>query len=453
MLWRALIVACFLFAVPGRGFEYEEYYDHDLKEGQIWAVLVAGSKGWKNYRHQSNICHVYHLLTKKHGIPKQNVITFMYDDIAFNEENPNPGVIINAIHGRDVYKGVVIDYKGRDVNPETFLDVLGGKSIEVGSRRTLESGPNDIVFVNFVDHGGPGFLSFPDDHLHLTDLTQVLERMYIGRRYRQMLWYVEACHSGSMFSNLSPYKKIVAHTAAQPDENSHACVYDHDLNVYLSDCWSYNWMKNTEQIFPNLEQVTVGKQYEIVKKMTTQSHASIYGDLTYIYNEQISTFLGHPGEESGTYQKRHIKHLSGHYQEPVWKAHWAYLPTATPDVMMDHLVRKRARSTNLVDAVRLTNEIEHHIRTEQKVQKILEKIALQVTRSKAKVRKFHRHHQTIEDPECHKDVLNAFFEWCYKMQTHPYITKYLHRLTNLCNAYNVVEIRFAVAFNCEEQNF
>lgn len=30
----------------------------------------------------------------------------MYDDIAYNVENPRPGVIINNPHGEDVYKGV-----------------------------------------------------------------------------------------------------------------------------------------------------------------------------------------------------------------------------------------------------------------------------------------------------------------------------------------------------------
>lgn len=30
----------------------------------------------------------------------------MYDDIAYNAENPRPGVIINNPHGEDVYKGV-----------------------------------------------------------------------------------------------------------------------------------------------------------------------------------------------------------------------------------------------------------------------------------------------------------------------------------------------------------
>lgn len=30
----------------------------------------------------------------------------MYDDIAYNEENPRPGVIINKPYGENVYKGV-----------------------------------------------------------------------------------------------------------------------------------------------------------------------------------------------------------------------------------------------------------------------------------------------------------------------------------------------------------
>jgi len=35
-----------------------------------WAVLVAGSKGFYNYRHQSDVCHAYHLLVQQ-GIPAE----------------------------------------------------------------------------------------------------------------------------------------------------------------------------------------------------------------------------------------------------------------------------------------------------------------------------------------------------------------------------------------------
>jgi legumain len=34
-----------------------------------WAVLVAGSSGFVNYRHQADVCHAYHLLLEQ-GIPE-----------------------------------------------------------------------------------------------------------------------------------------------------------------------------------------------------------------------------------------------------------------------------------------------------------------------------------------------------------------------------------------------
>lgn len=43
---------------------------------------------------------------KKGGLKDENIIVFMYDDIAFNSENPRPGIIINSPDGADVYEGV-----------------------------------------------------------------------------------------------------------------------------------------------------------------------------------------------------------------------------------------------------------------------------------------------------------------------------------------------------------
>ena len=54
---------------------------------------------------QANVCHAYQIL-KRGGLKDENIIVFMYDDIAFNEEKPRPGVIINSPNGSDVYRGV-----------------------------------------------------------------------------------------------------------------------------------------------------------------------------------------------------------------------------------------------------------------------------------------------------------------------------------------------------------
>lgn len=73
--------------------------------GKKWALLVAGSSGYENYRHQADICHAYQIL-KKGGLKDENIIVFMYDDIAYNVQNPRPGVLINHPNGPDVYYGV-----------------------------------------------------------------------------------------------------------------------------------------------------------------------------------------------------------------------------------------------------------------------------------------------------------------------------------------------------------
>ena len=45
------------------------------------------------------------------------------------------------------------------------------------------SGPQDHVFINFVDHGAPGLVAFPETELHARDLEKVLRKMYQKKMY------------------------------------------------------------------------------------------------------------------------------------------------------------------------------------------------------------------------------------------------------------------------------
>jgi len=72
--------------------------------GKKWALLVSGSKHYYNYRHHTNICHVYQIL-RRGGFEDENIIVFMYDDIANHLDNPRPDIIINQPNGYDVYHG------------------------------------------------------------------------------------------------------------------------------------------------------------------------------------------------------------------------------------------------------------------------------------------------------------------------------------------------------------
>lgn len=189
-----------------------------------WAVLVAGSNTWYNYRHQADVFHAYQMLVAK-GFEKDNIITLAYDDIANNSRNPFPGKVFNkpsyAKQGQDVYAGVTIDYKGDNVSPQLFLDVLEGNRTAVngkGSGKVLSTNPSDNVFMFFSDHGAPNLIAFPNEYLYADKLLATFER--IKGKFNKFVFYLETCESGSMFVNLPTDSKIYALSAANPTESS-----------------------------------------------------------------------------------------------------------------------------------------------------------------------------------------------------------------------------------------
>ena len=254
-----------------------------------WAVLVAGSNGFWNYRHQADICHAYQVLLKN-GIPASNIIVMAYDDIANDLENPIPGKLFNKPNGKDVYLGCAIDYKGDDVTPENFLSILKGDaaSVKGGNGRVLKSTKDSKVFINFSDHGSPGLIAFPNEYLYAKDLNTTINYMYQKQMYQEMVLYIEACESGSMFDKiLASDINVYAVTAANPFESSwgtycppNDIVQNVEINSCLGDLFSVVWMEATEQ--ENISKVTLDQQFEIVKNLTDKSHVMRYGDQKFV---------------------------------------------------------------------------------------------------------------------------------------------------------------------------
>lgn len=59
--------------------------DEPINPNNIYAVLVAGSSGYENYRHQADVCHAYQIL-HRNGVPDENIVVMMVDDIAYDQE-------------------------------------------------------------------------------------------------------------------------------------------------------------------------------------------------------------------------------------------------------------------------------------------------------------------------------------------------------------------------------
>lgn len=274
--------------------------------GTQWAILLAGSSGYWNYRHQADICHAYQIL-RKGGLKEENIVVFMYDDIAHDEENPYPGTIINHPQGSDVYAGVPKDYTGENVTVNNFFAVLlGNKSLVTGgSGKVVESDPNDRIFIYYSDHGGPGVLGMPiPPYLYANDFIQVLNQKHDAGSYREMVIYIEACESGSIFEGLLPTDmNIYATTASNAEENSWGTYCPGmdpppppEYDTCLGDLYSVAWMEDSEM--NNLKEETLLQQYDLVKRRTSNhntymsgSHVMQYGNLT-ISQEELYLYMG-----------------------------------------------------------------------------------------------------------------------------------------------------------------
>ena len=230
-----------------------------------WAVLVAGSNYFYNYRHQADTCHAYQIL-KKNGIPEDHIIHFNYNDVANSSENPFPGKLFNkptekGTPGVDVYKGCGIDYEKNEANKDNLYAVLKGDKT-TASGKVLESNENSNIFFYFADHGAPGLIAMPfGEYVYADELHEVFKYMHKNKMYKQMTFYLEACESGSMFENiLQDNINIYAVSAANSEESSWGTYCSPDdmvdgvsIGSCLGDLFSVNWMEDSDVAKMNLE--------------------------------------------------------------------------------------------------------------------------------------------------------------------------------------------------------
>jgi len=382
--------------------------------GVHWALIVAGSSGWYNYRHQADACHAYQIL-KKHGIPDERIVVMMYDDIANNTENPTPGVIINYPNGSDVYAGVPKDYTKEDVTPENFLNILQGNKdamAGIGSGKVIASGPDDHVFVFFTDHGAPGLIAFPESELHARPLMDAITSMYNGKKYAQMVLYIEACESGSMFDGLLPDNiNVWATTAANPNESSYACYFDPKRETYLGDVYSVKWMEDSDK--EDLKAETLKKQFKIVKRETNTSHVMEYGD-DKIATEHVGDFQGAKDAEPVFYPDVPLGAVP---QEQVPLAILQHRLMATTDDKEVEAIVSEMKSL-----------MDNHKDIADTMQKIVDSASYHVMQAQ----RVSTTRLPLRNFDCYELMVDHFDRHCFDLSRNEYALRQLYKLVNLC---------------------
>lgn len=387
----------------------------DKEGGSIWALLVAGSNTWMNYRHQADVCHAYQVL-HSHGVPDDHIVVMMYDDIAQSEDNPTPGVIINHRNGTNVYTGVPHDYTKEDVNPSNFIKILTGQNMTgTGSGKTIKSGPDDFLFVYFADHGSTGVIAFPEKMLTAKRWNDAILRMHKNRQYKQMVIYLEACESGSMFDGIIPNDiNVYVTTAANSRESSYACYLDLHLGTYLGDCYSVNWMEDVDQVGTK---ETLKSQYETVKARTTTSHVKQYGDRD-LNSEKLKKFMG--SENTDT-------------EIPPVMMPESTMSDAVPsgDVPLSVLAHQIFNTPNEWDKREYEQRLMQELQLRENVRQTVETIVHRLVESENVDSILHKT-SSPRDFDCLETVLERFSSQCFNIPKVDYAMRHVYVLVNLC---------------------
>lgn len=395
-----------------------------------WFVIMAGSNGYVNYRHQADTCHAYQIAVK-HGIPKSNIIHLAYDDIAQNKQNPFKGKVFNkpaSGEGVDVYAGCNIDYKGKDVNAKNFLKVLTGDDSAGGP--VLKSTSGDKVFIYFADHGGPGILGVPtamfrqNPPIHAADLNKALMEMHQKGMYKELLFYVEACESGSIFAKLLKAPNAKAVTAANPSQPSWGTycppmdkVNGKHLKTCLGDQFSVHWLEDADVADFGTE--TFFKQIARVAKETNKSKVSQYGVHT-IDSEDLNQFEGAPPSAGGPGRFSMADDDDSAVRARDVEVHLAYynLQQAQTEQERDEAER------NLRDLLAQRRAVDD----------LFFKIAMSVTADDPQRARMMLWGDidSITQVDCHKQALFAYMDHCGNLT--DYSMRYSRLFVNLCEA-------------------
>ena len=246
-------------------------YEPSLPEG-LKAVLICGSEGWYNYRHQADLLYVYNTL-KQNNYSDDDIILIMRDDIAYHQKNPHQGVIRVSPDGENLYHDVVLDYRADTLSTKDIEDILVGNKSERLST-VLESTDSDNVLLYWTGHGKEKSFSWLETGEKFTDqqMGRTVRQMYDDGKYQSMLILTEPCYSGSVVNAIEGIPLVLGISAASESESSYAENFSNELGVWMCDRFTLNLMR----IYQEQWYISLLSAYKELNTATLGSHVQVY---------------------------------------------------------------------------------------------------------------------------------------------------------------------------------
>eukprot|EP00210_Caulerpa_lentillifera_P002435 g2333.t1 len=374
--------------------------------------------------------------------------------------------------GYDVYPGCNKDYIGEDVNKEILTAVLRGDAAAVkgkGSGRVLKKDPNQRVFFAYSDHGSAGYLPFPKGPpFYADEFNKLLIELRQNSMFKEMIVYVEACFSGSLFYGMpiNNENKILAVSAASPYESSYAffcpsrhAAYDETINPdiigsCMADLFTVAWIMDAE--LSNVFDTTVSSHLDRVALITSVegtysrgSHVCGFGDINkHICKEKLGRFISKTG-----HAPKSLRHIATNGSINAKEENYEQI-----DGDLLHLYWMASRNNNTDASLRLERELAVRKHTDEVIYNSLHSLIksghlparTSVSKYANEVIPRGPDEPVVNDWDCLRGMVAAWEDKCGRLNS--YSGQYSRTFVNLCNAM-VSPMAFKESINCQQSMY
>ena len=258
-----------------------------------YAVLVQGSDGYINYRHQADVLNIYQAL-RRGGYPDDHIILILDKSIASHRANPEPGVIRTAPDGPDLLSGssvgsgisaAIVDYDSRDLSASDIADILAGRASSRLPVVLPQDAGNNVLFYwsghgRSQSQGGADEFVWRDNRAGQGFTASMLRETAEQMQFRKLLIAAEPCYGERVIRAVEGLTGVLAMSGASAAEQSWADHWNNDARIWMCDrfslnlvnCLTDNPQSNFRDIFLYCAQHTLGSHAKIV-------NAANYGNL------------------------------------------------------------------------------------------------------------------------------------------------------------------------------
>mmetsp|Transcript_21413 Transcript_21413/g.41992 ORF Transcript_21413/g.41992 Transcript_21413/m.41992 type:complete len:360 (+) Transcript_21413:171-1250(+) len=210
-----------------------------------WAVIVDTSIFFFNYRHAANALSMYRTV-KKLGIPDNQIILMLADDMACHPSNPLKAEIFNNRNRQiELYgENIEVDYRGEEVTVENFLRILLGRHLPgTPASKRLDTNEGSNIFIYLSGHGGDEFIKFQDsEEMSSQDIAGVFDQMKIKNRFNEIFFAVDTCQAATLYKHFQT-DGVIAMGSSRRNENSYSHHNDGDLGTPVIDRFTYHMLE------------------------------------------------------------------------------------------------------------------------------------------------------------------------------------------------------------------